>query len=198
MSSTSTNSPWNVTRSIASSERVTSTVSRIACTGRCRSMPTFVASGSHHAPIPSLMRPGARSSERRERRGEEPDVARPVVHDARADPDPLRHRRERGHRHGRLADESALGLPDGLEAALLGELRVAHAVADRVLVLEVETYPVVNGDGHLAPPSARIRVARSRRGASRAGRPRRGRARPPPPRPRASAAGRGRPTPRRP
>ncbi len=29
---------------------------------RLRRMPTFAASGSHHAPTPSLTRPGARSS----------------------------------------------------------------------------------------------------------------------------------------
>ena len=41
---------------------MTSTVSRIACTGRRRSMPTFEASGSHQAPMPRMIRPGARSS----------------------------------------------------------------------------------------------------------------------------------------
>ena len=56
--------------------------------------------------------------ERRERRREQADVARPGVDDARADPDPLRHRGVGGHRHGRLAHEPALRLPDGLEAAL--------------------------------------------------------------------------------
>jgi hypothetical protein len=62
MSSTSTNSPWYVTRSMFSSRRVTSTISRMVSTGRRRRIPTFEASGSHQAPIPSLIRPGARSS----------------------------------------------------------------------------------------------------------------------------------------
>ena len=42
--------------------RTASTTSRITRSGRARSMPTFVASGSHHAPSPHRMRPGARSS----------------------------------------------------------------------------------------------------------------------------------------
>ena len=57
---------------------------------------------------------------------------------------------------GRLAHEPALGLPHRLEARGLGVLRVAHAVADRVRVLEVErdAAPSVR-----APPSARNRRA---------------------------------------
>src|SRR6266851_5967369 len=41
---------------------ITSIVSRIAFSGFLRSMPTFFASGSHHAPMPQMMRFGARSS----------------------------------------------------------------------------------------------------------------------------------------
>ncbi len=66
---------------------------------------------------PELDPAGREVVERRERRGEEADVARPGVDDARADADPLGHGRVGGHRHGRLADEPALGLPDRLEAA---------------------------------------------------------------------------------
>jgi hypothetical protein len=62
MSSTSTNSPWNVTRSMAIRRRTVSVTSRIARSGFRRSTPTLDASGSHHAPIPRRMRPGARSS----------------------------------------------------------------------------------------------------------------------------------------
>jgi len=51
-----------VTRSIARSRRVASTTSRIARSGRLRSMPTFEASGSHQAPRPRITRPGASSS----------------------------------------------------------------------------------------------------------------------------------------
>src|SRR6266545_4871345 len=62
MSSTWTNSPSYVTRCIARSRRVTSTVSRIAFKGFRRSIPTFEARGSHHAPMPRMILPGARSS----------------------------------------------------------------------------------------------------------------------------------------
>ena len=41
---------------------MTSTTSRIACRGLRRSMPTLPARGSHHAPIPRMILPGARSS----------------------------------------------------------------------------------------------------------------------------------------
>ena len=51
-----------MTRSIASSRRVASTVSRIARIGLRRSMPTLLASGSHQAPSPRITRPGASSS----------------------------------------------------------------------------------------------------------------------------------------
>ncbi len=37
-------------------------VSRMAVRGLVRVMPTFAASGSHHAPMPRITRPGARSS----------------------------------------------------------------------------------------------------------------------------------------
>ena len=115
-------------------------------------MPTFEASGSHHAPMPELDPPRGEVVEGRERRGEQPDVARPVVDHARADPDPLGDGGEGGHRDRRLADEPALGLPDGFEAGGLGELRVPHPVADRMLVLQVERYAIVSGDGHRRPP----------------------------------------------
>ncbi len=123
--------------------------------------------------------------EGREGRGEEPDVARPCVDDARADCDPLRRRCVRGHRNRCLAHEPALSLPDGLEAAFLRHPRVAHAVADGVLVLKVERYSIVNGDGHRRLPSVRTHVARSRRGVARAGRPERALPRPARARPRA-------------
>ena len=45
-----------------SSARQASTISRIALSGRTRCTPTFDASGSHQAPMPRRMRPGARSS----------------------------------------------------------------------------------------------------------------------------------------
>ena len=51
-----------MTVSLASSARTTVTTSRITVSGRSRSMPTLLASGSHHAPRPQMMRPGARSS----------------------------------------------------------------------------------------------------------------------------------------
>ena len=54
--------PSSVTVSLASRPRTAVTTSRIARSGCGRSMPTFVASGSHHAPSPHRMRPGARSS----------------------------------------------------------------------------------------------------------------------------------------
>ncbi len=38
------------------------TVSRMASSGLRRSIPTFFAKGSHHAPIPQIIRSGARSS----------------------------------------------------------------------------------------------------------------------------------------
>ena len=47
---------------MARSRRVASTTSRIASSGRVRLTPTFVASGSHHAPSPRITRPGASSS----------------------------------------------------------------------------------------------------------------------------------------
>ncbi len=51
-----------VTVSLASKARTASQISRIASSGRTRCTPTLVASGSHQAPMPSRMRPGARSS----------------------------------------------------------------------------------------------------------------------------------------
>jgi hypothetical protein len=103
-------------------------------------------------PEAELDPPGSEVVECRERRGEQPDVPRPGVHHARADSDPLRHGGKGRHRHGGLANEPALRLPDGLEAALVGELRVPHAVPDRMLVLQVERYAVTNVDGHRRPP----------------------------------------------
>ena len=51
-----------VTVSLFSSARTAVTISRITVSGRARSMPTLAANGSHHAPSPQIMRPGARSS----------------------------------------------------------------------------------------------------------------------------------------
>ncbi len=118
MSSTSTNSPWNVTRSIARSRRTVSTVSRMARSGcdrvdadlRGQRVPPRADAEDHPA--------GRQVVERGERRGQQADVAGPVVHHAGADLDPLGHRRVRRHRHRRLADQPALRLPHGLEAAL--------------------------------------------------------------------------------
>jgi hypothetical protein len=76
--------------------------------------------------------------QRRERRREQADVARPRVDDAGADADPLGDGGERRHRHRRLAHEAALGLPHGLEAGALCEDGVLHAVPNRMLVLEIE------------------------------------------------------------
>ena len=47
---------------MASSARTAVTTSRMTVSGRARSMPTLAASGSHHAPMPRMIRPGARSS----------------------------------------------------------------------------------------------------------------------------------------
>ena len=51
--------------------------------------------------------PGREIVQRREGRGEQPDVSRPGVHDAGADRDPVRDGRERGHRDGCLPHEAA-------------------------------------------------------------------------------------------
>ena len=145
---------------------MTSTVSRMACDRAAAVDPDLRRERVPPRADPEHDPPGREVVERREGRREQADVARPVVHDARADPDPLGDGRERGHRDGRLADEAALGLPDGLEAALLGELRVAHAVADRVLVLEVERYSVVE----LATAIAGLLSARTGAAGSRSSR----------------------------
>ena len=92
-------------------------------------MPTLVASGSHQAPSPQRIRPGAEVVERRERAGEAGGVARPDVDDAGADLDPLGGRGERGHRHDGVADEPAVGLPHGVEAGRLGLTHVLDALA---------------------------------------------------------------------
>ncbi len=54
--------PSKVTVSLCSNARTEVTISRITVSGWARSMPTFLASGSHHAPMPRMTRPGARSS----------------------------------------------------------------------------------------------------------------------------------------
>ena len=115
-------------------------------------MPTFAASGSHQAPIPSLIRPGARSSSVEKVAASSPTLRVQLL--TTPEPTAIRDgdRGVGGHRHGRLADEPALGLPDGLEAALLGELHVPHPVADRVLVLQVERDAAFARDGHAQPP----------------------------------------------
>ena len=136
-----------------------------------RSMPTFEASGSHQAPIPSLTRPGARSSRVENVAASSPTLRVQVL----TTPEPIPIRRGDGgvggHRHGRLADEPALGLPDRLEAALLGELRVLHPVADRVLVLQVERDAPLARDAMVTLLSARTGAVRSGRVAARAARP---------------------------
>ena len=51
-----------------------------------------------------------------------------------------RHCRERSHRYDRVTHEARFGLPDGLEAALLRVLRVCHAFAYVMFVLQVHCY----------------------------------------------------------
>src|SRR5579864_3832596 len=54
--------PSYVTVSSRSRARTTVTISRMTVSGWSREMPTLRASGSHHAPSPQMIRPGAKSS----------------------------------------------------------------------------------------------------------------------------------------
>ncbi len=88
-----------------------------------------------------------------ERRRHEADVSRPAVHDPRTDPDLRGGRGERGHRNRRLPDETALGLPHGLEPELLGPTDVSDPVPDGVLVLQVERDAAFCPAHRSAPPA---------------------------------------------
>ena len=118
------------------------------------------ASGSHHAPMPEDHPAGREVVEGGERRGEERGVAHPHADHARAELDALGRGAERGQRHGRLAHQPALGLPHRLEAGGLGGLRVAHAVADRVRVLQVERDRVLIGQSSSSRANRRAACSR--------------------------------------
>src|SRR5947209_573841 len=75
--------------------------------------------------------------ERQEGRGEQSDVARPVVQHAAANFHARCHRRKGSHWYNCITHEARFGLPHGLEAALLGILGVCHAFAYVVFVLQV-------------------------------------------------------------
>ena len=102
-----------------------------------RLMPTFDASGSHHAPMPRITRPGARSSS-----VENVAASRPTFRvQLLTTPEPTLIRSVTAAKaaigHGRLPDQPALRLPHGLEPVLLRVLHVLHALPDGVLVLQV-------------------------------------------------------------
>src|SRR2546428_13491421 len=67
-------------------------------------------------------------------------MAGPVVNHPPADLHSRRPRRECSHWYNRITHEARLCLPHGLEAALLGVLRVCHAFADFMFVLQVHRH----------------------------------------------------------
>jgi hypothetical protein len=92
-----------------------------------------------------MIRPGARSS----------SVARPAIDHPRADLDAIGRRSERRHRHDGVTHQSAVGLPDGLEALGLGVAHELDPLADVVGVLQVQRNrirhrPSLAGAGHCA------------------------------------------------
>ena len=96
------------------------------------------------------MRPGARSSSVENVAASRPTLRVQLLTTPEPSRDALGDRGVGGHRHRGLADEAALRLPHRFEAARLGDLRVVHAVADRMLVLQIEGYAAVVC--HRGPP----------------------------------------------
>ena len=86
--------------------------------GRARSTPTLRASGSHHAPMPRMIRPGRQVVEGGERGRQPGRVAGPAVDHAGPDLDPLAGGREGGHGDAALPHQPAVGLPHRVEAPL--------------------------------------------------------------------------------
>ena len=105
-------------------------------------MPTFFASGSHHAPIPQHDPVRGQIVQRQEGRRRQGHVARPVVDHAGPDFDALGRRRKGRHRHNRIAHQTAFGLPDRLKAAIFGILHILDRIWQRMSILQIKCYTI--------------------------------------------------------
>src|SRR5512143_2146413 len=75
-----------------------------------------------------------------ERGSQQADIAGPVVDDARADLDAGRDRGVGSHGDDGVTHPAGLGLPDGLEAALLSVAGVVEPITQVVRILQIECY----------------------------------------------------------
>ena len=69
---------------------------------------------------------------------QQPDIARPVIDNARPDLNPLRDRSERRHRHNRVPHQPAFRLPNRLKPLLLRVAHMLHSLTDRMFILQIK------------------------------------------------------------
>src|SRR5690242_15195192 len=79
---------------------------------------------------------------RQERRGEETDIACPVVDDAAANLHPRCDSSKGSHGDNSIPHEARFSLPYGLKTPLLSILSIGHSVTDGVFILQVQRYTV--------------------------------------------------------
>ena len=106
--------------------------------GRRRFTPTFDASGSHHAPMPSLIRPGARSSSVENVAASRPTLRVHVL--TTPEPMPIRSVTAAKAAIGTVASRTRRlsACHTASKPARSASDGVLHAVPNRMLVLEIE------------------------------------------------------------
>src|SRR5690606_26954281 len=69
---------------------------------------------------------------------QQPNIARPIVNYTRTDLNAISDRGEGCHRYNCVAHEPAFRLPDSFKSPFFRIARIVHAVADGMLVLQIE------------------------------------------------------------